>query len=371
MNLRDELVEHATDKIMEKIGLLVAEAQAETVERLRRDLETPPPDVQEKVIKMLDLVSRDALKKADKQARDVVLRFLEQNLAEKRRADLLEAKCAEMTRDLQSVFNGDGEAMRAILARAGKPLFGPATTAQLAFLSVGALLLLAASEGNPGQLLLDRLAEAERLVRSYQKELSDARAFGVSKSGRLEKLERALRMMLNYHSVSETHGPNYQHECLACNAAREALAAREPTTVERCAEALRPWVLHGPHETILALSPDLDYIEREKLKARREERDVVGASLDHRPASLDGETWGFFIGVNDDRREELDRQLAGLPAVTRPGNQGGSMRLEQRNTKGSNWVRLFDAIVDFCKGYYRFKQKRKADRHSARESSSK
>jgi len=148
--------------------------------------------------------------------------------AEKRRADLLEAKCAEMTRDLQSVFNGDGEAMRAILARAGKPLFGPATTAQLAFLSVGALLLLAASEGNPGQLLLDRLAEAERLVRSYQKELSDARAFGVSKSGRLEKLERALRMMLNYHSVSETHGPNYQHECLACNAAREALAACEP-----------------------------------------------------------------------------------------------------------------------------------------------
>jgi len=47
------------------------------------------------------------------------------------------------------------------------------------------------------------------------------------------------------------------------------------------------------------------------------------------------------------------------------------MRLEQWNTKGSNWVRLFDAIVDFWKGYYRFKQKRKADRHSARESSSK
>jgi len=77
--------------------------------------------------------------------------------AEKRRADLLEAKCAEMTRDLQSVFNGDGEAMRAILARTGKPLFGPATTAQLAFLSVGALLLLAASEGNPGQALLDEV----------------------------------------------------------------------------------------------------------------------------------------------------------------------------------------------------------------------
>ena len=40
---------------------------------LRRDLENPPPDVQKKVIKMLDLVSRDALKEADKQGRDAAL----------------------------------------------------------------------------------------------------------------------------------------------------------------------------------------------------------------------------------------------------------------------------------------------------------
>jgi len=47
-----------------------------------------------------------------------------------------------------------------------------------------------ALQDNAGQPLLDRLVEAERLVRSFQKELSDARAFGVSKSDRLEKLER-------------------------------------------------------------------------------------------------------------------------------------------------------------------------------------
>ena len=197
MNLRSELLEifgpevgHALsisswERLEDWVKRKLAEAQAETVERLRRDLETPPPDVQEKVIKMLDLVSRDALKKADKQARDVVLRFLEQNLAEKRRADLLEAKCAEMTRDLQSVFNGDGEAMRAILARAGKPLFGPATTAQLAFLSVGALLLLAASEGNPGQLLLDRLAKLERVRQA-------AKLWAYRFAGDCKELEEAL-----------------------------------------------------------------------------------------------------------------------------------------------------------------------------------
>jgi hypothetical protein len=72
----------------------------------------------------------------------------------------------------------------------------------------------------------------------------------------------------------------------------------------------------GLLKAIRALSGDLDYIEREKLKARREERDVVGAFLDYCPASLDGRTWGFFIADNDDRREELDRQLAALSAVT-------------------------------------------------------
>ena len=79
-------------QIVDWLEQKLSEAQAETVERLRRDLETPPPDVQEKVIKMLDLVSRDALKKADKQARDVVLPFLEQRLTEAQ-AEMVE-RCA-------------------------------------------------------------------------------------------------------------------------------------------------------------------------------------------------------------------------------------------------------------------------------------
>jgi len=47
------------------------------------------------------------------------------------------------------------------------------------------------------------------------------------------------------------------------------------------------------------------------------------------------------------------------------------MRLDQQNTEGSNWIRLFDAIVDFLKGYYRFRQKRKVETHSVKESKSK
>jgi hypothetical protein len=51
-----------------------AEARLEPViASLRRDLETPPPDVQEKVIQMLDLVSRDALKKAVEDAINAAL----------------------------------------------------------------------------------------------------------------------------------------------------------------------------------------------------------------------------------------------------------------------------------------------------------
>jgi len=104
MNLRSELLEifapevgHALsisswDRLEEWMKRKLADNQPETVERLRRDLETPPPDVQEKVIKMLDLVSRDALKEAEKQARDVVLPFLEQRLTEAQ-ADMVE-RCA-------------------------------------------------------------------------------------------------------------------------------------------------------------------------------------------------------------------------------------------------------------------------------------
>jgi hypothetical protein len=55
-------------------GWQAAEARLEPViASLRRDLETPPPDVQEKVIQMLDLVSRDALKKAVEDAVNAAL----------------------------------------------------------------------------------------------------------------------------------------------------------------------------------------------------------------------------------------------------------------------------------------------------------
>jgi len=55
-------------------GWQAAEARLEPViASLRRDLETPPPDVQEKVIQILDLVSRDALKKAVEDAVNAAL----------------------------------------------------------------------------------------------------------------------------------------------------------------------------------------------------------------------------------------------------------------------------------------------------------
>ena len=55
-------------------GYQAAEARLEPViASLRRDLETSPPDVQEKVIQMLDLVSRDALKKAVEDAVNAAL----------------------------------------------------------------------------------------------------------------------------------------------------------------------------------------------------------------------------------------------------------------------------------------------------------
>jgi len=81
--------------------------------------------------------------------------------AEKRRADLLEAKCAEMA----SVLRRTRHRLLVMVEADGEDaLYADEIKA------VDATL-----KDNPGQPLLDRLAEAERLVRSYQKELSDAR----------------------------------------------------------------------------------------------------------------------------------------------------------------------------------------------------
>ena len=100
MTLRDELMGIVRPLIRPNMGsdlavferLLAAVkrklscAQTATIDRLRRDLDVPPPDVQEKVIKMLDLVSRDAFKKTDKEVSDVMARFLEQNPTERKAA---------------------------------------------------------------------------------------------------------------------------------------------------------------------------------------------------------------------------------------------------------------------------------------------
>jgi len=126
----------------------------------------------------------------------------------------------------------------------------------------------------------------ERLEEWVKRKLSEAQAATVERCAKLGDEEA------EFFNLTADTGLDR----IRCNAAKEAS--------HRIATAIR------------ALSGDLDYIEREKLKARREERDVVGAFLDYCPASLDGRTWGFFIADNDDRREELDRQLAVLSAVT-------------------------------------------------------
>lgn len=108
---------------------------------------------------------------------------------------------------------------------------------------------------------------------------------------------------------------------------REAIAKVEAETVERLAILAESGCGTNREGTALAffwdsdegkimaaafraLFPDPHWLERKVLEARREGRDLVGSMLDHRPSSLDGKTWGFFIGRNDDRREDLDRQLA-------------------------------------------------------------
>ena len=74
------------ERLLAAVKRKVSCTQTATIERLRRDLDVPPPDVQEKVIKMLDLVSRDAFKKTDKEVRGAMALFVKQNLIERKAA---------------------------------------------------------------------------------------------------------------------------------------------------------------------------------------------------------------------------------------------------------------------------------------------
>ena len=59
------------ERLLAAVKRKVSCTQTATIERLRRDLDVPPPDVQEKVIKMLDLVSRDRVAKVEAYLREL------------------------------------------------------------------------------------------------------------------------------------------------------------------------------------------------------------------------------------------------------------------------------------------------------------
>jgi hypothetical protein len=159
-HLRAERERHIEAAAHKELDWFAEKRRADLLEAKCAEMASVLRRTRHRLLVMVEADGEDALYADEIKAVDATLKDNPGQLLLDRLAKA-EAKCAEMTRDLQSVFNGDGEAMRAILARTGKPLFGPATTAQLAFLSVGALLLLAASEGNPGQPLLERLAWLE------------------------------------------------------------------------------------------------------------------------------------------------------------------------------------------------------------------